>query len=126
MARAVRDLWPDDIGRVDLVSPLAILEDQARALETRTGHKVRARVSSVGVRDTFTHTFYVELPEMQYEYELFRVKHGIGFYPLDIFSRSYPDGQYTAASEEEFIDGLRELFAAEQTKEVIKSLVALT
>jgi hypothetical protein len=57
-----------------------------------------------------------------YTYTLFRVEHGIEFYPVKL-DAPRALGR-TAKSEEEFINSLRKILSSENTQRIIGSLIA--
>ena len=115
------DLWPVNIAETNMVTPVAILREQAALLGDKTRQLVTGEVQTTTVGTTFVHSFNVAAPTLNYRYELFRVKHPAAFYPLVL-----EQGQSTTSlkSEEEFKSKLKEVFAAQPTLNIVHSILA--
>jgi hypothetical protein len=124
MRTAAQDLWPTEIGEYPHVSPVSILKQQASRLGSRTRNRVYARVESVAAGDEFVHQFIIVANALNYESPLFTVTHGIDFYPLQMDVDGCGGVLPTAASEQEFIGVLEDLFHSERTTRRINSLLA--
>jgi hypothetical protein len=123
MSDLARDLWPDDIGVSDLISPIAILKDQASVLAQKTKGLVEGNVTSQAQDTTFYLYFDIVAPAMgNYRYRLITVIHPVEFYPLRIQAEFRPEAR--ANSQEEFVEKLREIFSSDKVKSVVRALVA--
>lgn len=148
MASKVENLWPMDIRATSKqLSPVAILKRQASLLGERTKNIVEAEVETKGAdhQKKLQHWFYLVAPALDfYKYPLFRVEHSpTQFYPLSM-SFIVNDETSTKAdrtrkfegitsreqvamlrvkSEAEFTAHLKTIFAADETKKVIQSLI---
>jgi len=147
MPKLRSDLWPPTISGPEVVAPVTILREQAAMLGKKTNGLVLASVRTTtrdsltrdektGLRaltrpghdagngnEGFIHSFQLVVPALEdYTYTLFRVEHGIEFYPAE-FHQPGRMGQ-RADSEEEFIDILREILSSDNTRRVIGSLIA--
>ncbi len=130
MATNLPDLWPDDIAVTnDLKSPVTILRQQAALLGEKTQNLVEAEVSSQVTPGSpsegsyFTHQFSLVAPALDnYKFRLFYIRHLIDFYPIRIWKEGAKEIQ--VGSEQEFIETLREIFSSEETKRVIRALIA--
>jgi hypothetical protein len=121
----VPNLWPDDIGETNLTAPLSILQTQAHNLAQRTGGLVVAAVETVTERaSSFVHGFVIIAPSLNnYAARIFRVKHGVHFYPLEIITEI--DGpNFRAATQEDFMRALAEVFGSAPLKKMVHSLIA--
>jgi len=119
------DLWPEDIGQTTLLAPLSILRDQAAKLGEKTGNIVRGAVDTSADRSrNFEHAFSVVAPTMgNFSCRIFRVKHAVNFYPLEVLTDI--DGpNFRAGGQEEFLRALAEVFSSSPVKRMIHSLIA--
>ena len=149
MASKVDNLWPPDIAAsAKKLSPVAILKRQAFLLGQQTKNIVEAEVETktTDYQRILQHWFYLVAPALNfYKYPLFRVEHPpTRFYPLRIrfdnvghdtpsdADRSRRFAGLTSKdqvlmlkvkSEAEFTARLKTIFAAEETKNVIQSLI---
>ena len=76
------DLWPENIAESNMVTPVAILREQAALLGDKTKQLVTGEVQTTTTGNMFVHSFSVAAPTLNYRYELFRVQHPAAFYPL--------------------------------------------
>ncbi len=133
------DLWPEKIGKVpDIKAPVSILKEQATLLGKRTKNVVEARVTtyevpSVAEQQMIHYRFLITSPILNYRYELFRMWHKVDLYPVtiqpgeEIMGEISPgEKELTAYSEDEFVETLKKIFAAQKTVKVINSLLALS
>lgn len=148
MASKVENLWPMDIRATSKqLSPVAILKRQASLLGERTKNIVEAEVETKAAdhQKKLQHWFYLVAPALDfYKYPLFRVEHApTQFYPLNIqfnvSAETSSEGNRTrkfegltareqgsmlrVRSEAEFTAHLKTIFAADETKKVIQSLI---
>jgi len=124
MPDEIPNLWPEDLGGDEnFVTPTAILKAAASQLGNRTHHLVTADVST-GVRgDNLIHSFWIEVPSLDYRYKLFELHHTVdGFYPLrtDQWIQGH---QVEIGSEDELKEYLKQVFASERTKNLIDTLL---
>ena len=134
MAQPIPDLWPDDFGQESEPSPVSILRQQGMSLGQRTQNFVLGKVYSRGIdQKTFEHTFALYAPLLGYERPILGVSHGLGLYPariaLDpILTRGGDDSGtvYEAHSSAEFIDTLGKVLKSDETKEIVRALLAQT
>ncbi len=85
----MESLWPDNLtGKVER-APVHLLKEQAALLGQQTGNFVTGDVTRAFIGDDeFGFVFRIRSNILQYEYELFRVWHGVSLYPLEIFPNS--------------------------------------
>lgn len=125
LTTAIPNLWPEDIADVKTTPPLTILRTQASNLDDKTGMLVRATIESVAERtNSFMHSFLLVAPSLgNYTTRLFRVRHGVHFYPLEILTDL--DGpNFRAASQEDLVRALAEIFRSPPVKKMVQSLIA--
>jgi len=115
------DLWPSNIADANLVTPLAVLKEQAALLGAKTQQLVTGEVTTETSGNLFVHHFYLVAPTLRYRYELFRVTHGLSFYPLNVL---YLNDTHSMKSEAEFQDKLKEIFSATHTVTTVQSMLA--
>jgi|SRR5579872_2150642 len=128
MADASRDFWPD-MGTVTpiITTPLGILKEQAAALARKTKGLLEGRVDSyTDTFDGFLHHFRIVAPTLNnYAYELFRVRHDVMLYPLQIdWPRLGKPETLEIKGQEAFEDSLKAILASEETRRVISTLLA--
>jgi len=122
---SIPNLWPDDIGETNLTAPLSVLQAQAHNLSQRTGGLVVAAIETVTERaSSFVHSFVLIAPALNnYAARIFRVKHGVHFYPLEVITEI--DGpNFRAATQEDFMRALAEVFGSAPLKKMVHSLIA--
>jgi hypothetical protein len=128
----IPDLWPEDIAQTDsLVTPAMILRAQADLLRQKTKGLVQGRVirERVGVADKIWLSFYLVAPTLDNcRCHLFRIEHNLDIYPLRLAPSvelpGHHDQKYVVIKDEaSFLDTLREIFSAEKTRRLIKTLV---
>jgi hypothetical protein len=115
------DLWPANLTESNLVTPVAILREQAALLGDKTKQLVTGEVQTQTTGNLFVHSFCVAAPTLNYRYELFRVQHPAAFYPLVL-----AQGRTTTQveSEDEFKNKLKEVFSSQLTLNVVHSILA--
>ena len=114
------DLWPENIAESNLVTPVTILKEQAARLGEKTQQLVTGEVVTTGFGTMFVHTFNILAPTLAYKYELFRVTHGVAFYPLTV---KFVD-DISIQSEDEFKQKLKDIFASQRTLNIVHSILA--
>lgn len=142
MTASIPNLWPDDTAVCTLRAPVTILREQAKFLGDKTQHVVEGLVESqfLGEPDFLDghtvaespsrfsrHFFYLIAPALGgYHYLLFYIQHPTSvFYPLKIFPRGEQNSKpITVESEEKFTEILTHLFAHEETKRIVRTLIA--
>lgn len=84
------NLWPEDIGEVNIKAPVTLLREQAALLGARTRNIVEASVDTFGdfleeLQEPFNYElFIVAKPLNNYRYGLFYISHGFDLYPVTI------------------------------------------
>jgi len=122
MADSIPDLWPQDIGEASLQTPVTILRQEAALLGEKTNQLVTAEVTTQSQGQTFLHSFVIVAPALDnYKYELFKVQHGISFYPMTVIVQG---GGNNIGSQAQFIEILRMIFTSPNTKNIVQSLIA--
>jgi hypothetical protein len=119
---AIKDLWPADIGETSLVTPVSLLREQAAALGPKTKNLVTAEVESGQGGAGIMHSFYLLAPALKYRYLLFTVSHPITLYPATC--NPSRGASKMARSEPELIEWLQVILSSDDTKSVIRALIA--
>lgn len=134
MSAAIPDLWPPDIAVSDEPSPASILRQQGYLLGQKTRNFVVGEVRSSGTPDQFNHEFWVSAPLLNVRVRLFRVWHGIQFYPAKVQAFevrdlppsgnvSKPKGpEGNAANADEFKEIIKSVLADDEVRALIQSL----
>lgn len=126
----IRDVVPPaeaiEAGEAAL-SPVAILRAQAERWTERTGGDVVAEVEPARASsDRLAHWFSLVVPELDgYRYRLFRIEHGLEYYPLTIETATMTDAPIEIAGEEELYDELQRIFTADATLSIVRQLRSL-
>ena len=115
------DLWPENIADSKLVTPVAILKEQAARLGEKTKQLVQGEVTSHTTGNLFVHTFHLVAPTLGYRYELFQISHGISFYPLVV---RYLNNSESQATEAVFKEKLKTILSSQLTLNVVHSILA--
>jgi hypothetical protein len=135
MASAIDDLWPADIAPTEgPVPPITILKQQASLLGKRTNNMVEGEVETKteDFQRFLRHILYLVAPALNfYRYPLLEVEHhAASMYPATIkvvwLEKQGPEAllEIQTADEQAFKEGLRRVFADEETKKVIGALLA--
>jgi hypothetical protein len=125
MSHSVRDLWPDDIGLTSVTTPAAILREQAALLAEKTKGLVEGEVKSSASGTSFSHCLELRVPALEdYRYQLLTVGHPIEQYPVTIGFGGGMRPPINAEDEPAFVRALREVLSSDETKRVIRGLVA--
>ena len=121
-------LWPRDLGRRRVSTPLAVMRKQARQLAKLSEGWLNAEVRTTdsGSNAPLQHSFVVTAPYLgEIEFQLFSVRHSLMIYPITISTNQYfPSSGYECFDEDEFLDSLRDILTAEATCRIITSLIS--
>src|SRR5262249_50569972 len=134
MAANQRDLWPAILTQTDAGFPVAILREQAKVLQNKTGGLVTAEVRSgtsvpltagqLGEQYIF-HAFYLVAPRLEnYMYRLFTVEYPKLEQTYPLLIRDSPVGEVEVDTEEDFVEALKKIFADDKTQRIIQALIA--
>jgi hypothetical protein len=131
MSSALQNLWPTDLAPTVERTPLTILKEQAAQLGTMTKNLLEGRVETAttgsGRAVRFSHAFNIAAPSLGYTYQLLILQHSLELYPISVAfygSTSAPPKGQRLASEAEFLDYLRKVFASDETRRIIGALLA--
>jgi len=133
MNAIAEDLWPADLAKEKVQTPVSILRAQAGHLGQKTSNLVEGRVDTLAREGRIYHRFLLVAPALDnYSYELFRISHEATMYPIIV--EEDPQTQITPnlridqrkklSSEEAFVEWLRGALSSQQTKRVVESLVS--
>lgn len=128
-------LWPKDfIQESKIIVPAKLMQEQAAILGTMTGGVIQGNVTSYRnpVRtpgsknpEGVVHRFKIVAPRYgNYEFVLIKaLQTSIFPYPISVTS-PLTQKQYEVAEYSEFVEVLKEIFAAPETRKAINSLLA--
>src|SRR5882724_12039386 len=98
MPDKIPDLWPHDLGLVEITTPLLILKTQGTLIAEKTRGVVEGRVQSTSTGSVFVHYFQLVAPALGYAYQLLAAQHDIRLYPLSV--KYEPNGTTFQAADE--------------------------
>jgi hypothetical protein len=117
-----RDLWGDFSDTPPLITPLAIMKEQAALLGDKTKGLLRASVDTTAEYGEITHYFHIVASALgNYEYQLFYAKHAIELYPVKI---EYKLSTIRCDDVTEFTNELGKILASPETHRIVQSLIA--
>jgi len=122
MAEQSLDLWPE-IAAADIRTPVSILRQQAALLGKHTNNLLEAKVVTQQWTGGFLHRFFIAMPIIGYQLELFTVFHDVMLYPVKI----NPVGDVNPAeleSEKDLIAWLKGTLNSAETKRILTTLMA--
>jgi hypothetical protein len=129
-----QNLWPD-VESDTVLTPVAILRQQADLLGQKTKKVVTARVSGgpddivsgpspLRTRPGFAYTLSLVAPALDnYAYDILRVRHGMQIYPVQV-SDLVRNKELEAATERKFLAALGEVLGSPEIKNVIQVLLS--
>jgi hypothetical protein len=117
------NLWPENLDEETSPddAPKATLERAAEELDRLTAGKVIGEVQTRGTGDKLEHSFYLRATEVDYRYFMFKVRHTIDGFPVELIS-SDDTSLKPFSTPEAFEDELRRLFRDPQTLSVVNRL----
>jgi hypothetical protein len=129
MNAIAEDLWPADLAKQNVQTPVSILRAQAAHLGQKTSNLVEGRVDTLSREGRIYHRFLLVAPALDnYSYELFRISHEATMYPIVVEEEPRASDNLRIntrkmlSSEDEFVDWLRSALSSEQTRRVVESL----
>lgn len=136
----MKDLWPEQIGKITYTSPVSILQEQAHYLEKKTDGIVKAdlyKMRQVSGEREIEYGFFLIAPFLEdYSYNLFGFRFSVAtLYPVkfdidpDIQTEAGIDPVRTAwniiaENEEAFINMLEHIFSSKKVIRIIDSLMS--
>jgi hypothetical protein len=126
MADQALDLWPQ-IESVNVRTPGTILKQQAALLGKHTKNLIEGRVATRAHSGGFLHSFLIDVPTLDYTFELFAVANDLNLYPVrvDTLSRNFGVSSHAPLiSEAEFVDWLKAVLNSAETKRILATLMA--
>ena len=121
---------PDFWGDIELTgdrTPLVILREQAALLGAKTKNVVKVKVTTSVSGKHLHHSFNLVAPALDnYTYELFRVRHGVEAYPVNVeaMDAKLPIKAHFPILRDEagFAAWLQEQLSSPRTKKIIATL----
>jgi hypothetical protein len=122
------NLWPVDFVTSEAEYPDAVLKQQAELFGKKTKHLVEAEVRSPDhaffLQDKIRKSLYLVAPALGgYSYRLFTIEYGIEPYPV-VITGVGDDVARICPTKQEFLATLKDLFASQETRRIIVSLLA--
>jgi hypothetical protein len=100
------------------------MREQAALLGRKTKNLVEAKVATSVLLGGFTAHFNLVVPALgNYTYELFKVRHGVEPYPVEV-PLEIPHPALSLKSEEEFVSWLQQTLSSPKTKRIVSNLLA--
>jgi hypothetical protein len=134
MSVSTESLWPDGFGALaEDQPPVAILRQQAELLGEQTKNLVEGEVetTTTDFKRFLRHTFFLVAPTLNfYRYPLLEVEHSATqLYPATIKvawldKPQEPNLEVKAETESAFKEGLKTVFADDETQRIIRTLIA--
>ena len=125
----IEDLWPNDLGKVQMTMPKEILLKQAMFLSQKTKNIIVAEVkTNQGViqgteEKVFIHEMFIKAPSIgTFSFPLIRVLHNFNIYPLTVFN-ALTEKSHPAGDEKTFKIVLAEIFNDPSTRNAINSVI---
>lgn len=118
------DLWGDLPEVQSLRTPLVILKEQSELLNEKTEGLLVGEIKQSQNGTKFVYELMIVAPTLNnYTYHLLTAIHDIGFYPVRLIDRMISTDKGSCSNEEEYKNGLRDIFSSEKNKNVISKLL---
>lgn len=129
MQDVIPDLWPDEIAKTDILTPLAILRIQANHLQVKTRGLIQAEVRTLTDKSKERDIYHFDLvaPALDgYTIRLFKADHKtLLVYPIEFQWPHFDNGDdVSASSPDEVYRILQRIFRSDETKSMVMSLIA--
>lgn len=128
--KEIENLWPTDLGRLDIRMPKEILLKQAQYLENLTKNILVGEVkTSKSVIDqtkiqVINYEFVIKVPSLgNYQFSLLRVMHDFNIYPIKVFNVLTETEEF-ANDETAFIQALKRIFSDRTTTNAINAVLS--
>jgi hypothetical protein len=132
------NLWPDELDKIEIKAPVAILREQAALLGQKTKNLVKAAVERLdanafwpGPSKPFNYRFVIVAPALGgYRFRLFDISHDEALYPVfisldeDLASEVFDPSPVQKDDEGEFMAFLAEIFRSGKARQVIGAILA--
>jgi hypothetical protein len=116
------DFWGEIEEADSTLTPSMILKQQAALLGAKTKHLLEAEVRTIAQNEYFYHHFCLIVPTLDnYTYELFRVSHKIGLYPVTVNDSVGKQ----LKTEEDFKEWVHQKLSSLGTKQLLANLLSL-
>lgn len=125
------DLWPSEFNFSHIITPVAVLREQASLISQKTQQIINGRTSTSKYQSQnskganfFIHTLYFVVPLLDdYEYRVLNVRHKLELFPVTITSHIH-DSEIDCPNLEEYQNELKKIFGSEEMIQVVSSLMA--
>lgn len=117
------DLW-GDLPQVESIrTPFVILKEQAELLQEKTNGLLSVDVTQTQNGTQFIYDFKIIAPTLNnYSYHILTAIYDLGFYPVTLVDR-VTTRQIRCEDEEEYMQGLRNIFSSEHIQTAIRKLL---
>lgn len=125
------NLWPDTLGKMDVVPPVQILTKQAEYFNAMMQNVLVAEVTSNNYfdedfRGSIAHHFNIKAPALgNYNATILTMNHdALTLYPVNILDQIGKRQHMTLGSEKEVLEALRSILRSQEMDRVVSSLLA--
>lgn len=117
------NFWGTIPAAASMSTPYSILVNQGNILDKLTAGDISGYAQKTSSSGDFTIEFFLFVKNLNsYKYNLLRVQHGVGLYPLTL--RPVGNVQINCADEENFKYELKNILSSEGTIKIIQALLA--
>lgn len=112
---------------ISVKPPIAVLKELGTEFERLTKGLLNTKVEQdyYSSSETIQASFVINAPSLNnYSYEVFEIRHDLGFYPLIIECRQLGIESKKAADQRELEVIIKEIFSSPEVKRVINGLLA--
>ena len=122
----IPNLWPDDFGMPERVTPKAILNRQGMVVTEKSGGRVRGEVTTKVIGREFVHTLTLVAPELDgFAHLTIQARHPADrFYPVRVALNERDQFADGCMDEAQFLDRVRAVLHDERTRAMLRSLIA--
>ena len=128
MVWKIPNLWPELIAQSGVITPRAILQRQVQVLAERSENMVQGEITTRVLGPDLVQNLHIVAPELEgFRYFVVRVRHSLQHpYPLQVQLNESDSTGKECATEEAFIEELRDILHAPRILNVVNSLLAQT
>lgn len=118
------NLWENIPKGTKIDTPKKIIQDQGKILTDSTAGDLVVKIIEFNEQGQFTCFFRLTAPRLgQFSVDLFIIRYGIGFYPVNIETRIVGLSDYKCNNEEEYKIALRTIFNNEAVQNLIQKIL---
>lgn len=128
------NLWPDTLGKIDVLPPVQILTKQAEYFNGMMQNILVAEVSTFNIsnagdtKSNISHHFSIKAPALgNYNATILVMDHDpLKLYPVTVVDHINRKRYNTIADENDLVDTLRSILGSKEVNQVVSSLLAQT